>query len=189
MDQFNINKKNALTKLDKSKKGDIDKDLVHLLKTINKTEDYFTTSSCSGRILITAKGERKDKHDWLLVSHESVKFLEIQKILKNLNIKKDIWFKQEPFIIHICCRTLEDAETLLLLTRKLALKRSGIISTKKDKIMVEIIGSDNIETIIARKGIVLVDESYLKILLKEINFKLKNTKDKIKNFYKEIKNF
>ena len=67
---FDNMKKNALTKMDKSKKGDIDKRIKKVLDRINKTKNYFTTSSCSGRIVLFKKGERKDKCEWLYVTHD-----------------------------------------------------------------------------------------------------------------------
>jgi len=190
MNHFDLNKKNALTKLDKSRKKGIDEDIRYLVDEINKKKDYFTTSSCSGRILIIAKWKRKDKCDWVFLSHTPVKqFSELKKAIVSAlpKNKKNILFKQEAFIIHICCRTLSDAERLLLIGRKVNLKRSGIISTKKDKIMVEMVGNESMETIIAKRGKLLIEDPYLKVLLQEANKKLSIIKKKIKEFYKEIK--
>lgn len=53
---FDICKRNLLLKLqkelDKSKKGSVDEPIVDLVNYINKTKDYCTTSSCSGRFAI-----------------------------------------------------------------------------------------------------------------------------------------
>ena len=42
----------ALDGKDLSRKGSIDEPILALVQYINKSEHYFTTSSCSGRILI-----------------------------------------------------------------------------------------------------------------------------------------
>ncbi|KAM6919156.1 tRNA wybutosine-synthesizing protein 3 homolog [Xenentodon cancila] len=49
-------KKQALTRLDLSKKGSVDEDVALLVERINRTEQFFTTSSCSGRIVLIDGG-------------------------------------------------------------------------------------------------------------------------------------
>ena len=80
--------------------------------------------------------------------------------------------------MHICCRHLEAAERLLKIVRDLGIKRAGIISTKR--IILEIIGTESMETIIARNGKMLVSDDYLKILVKEANQKLERNEKRIK---------
>lgn len=45
-------KKQSLQKLDMSKKGSVDQDIEHLVSLLNGREEYFTTSSCSGRVIM-----------------------------------------------------------------------------------------------------------------------------------------
>ena len=61
--EFHIWKKNFLTKKDKSNKGKIDKPILKLIETINKKEDYFTTSSCSGRTTVWIEPKTGIKKD------------------------------------------------------------------------------------------------------------------------------
>ncbi|MBW3019386.1 hypothetical protein KY329_04350, partial [Candidatus Woesearchaeota archaeon] len=61
---FDNDKKNALTKLDKSTKGSIDEPVIPILNLINSMNDYYTTSSCSGRIMIMEPSEERHV-DWL----------------------------------------------------------------------------------------------------------------------------
>ena len=52
MSSFDREKERALTGVDLSRKGSIDA-RIHLLVTLlNGSNDFFTTSSCSGRIII-----------------------------------------------------------------------------------------------------------------------------------------
>ena len=53
--QFDNEKKLCLSKRDKSKKRTIDKGIKPLIDLLNSMEDYYTTSSCSGRILLIEK--------------------------------------------------------------------------------------------------------------------------------------
>ena len=180
---FNTNKKNYLKKIDKSQKGEIDKQIKPLIKLINSKKDYYTTSSCAGRILlIEISKPRKTASKWLFTSHNKVTF----KQIKNIKLtKKNIWFKQEPFILHVMCRDLQSAQKLVNIARFVGFKRSGIQSIKSN--FVEISSSEFLDTIIAKNGKWLIGDDYLKILIKEANKKLSENKNKIKKFYNKIK--
>ena len=179
---FETNKKTFLLKLDKSKKGSIDKNIKPLINKINKSPNYYTTSSCSGRIVLISKSsERKQDAEWLLVSHTPINFKQVKKALCCLP-KTAVWFRFEPLILHVTSRTLEDAQQLLSIAKDIGFKRSGIQSTKR-KITLEIASTEIIDTIIADKGSLLVTDDYLKILIKQANKKLKRNNDRIKKFY------
>lgn len=45
-------KQQCLSKVDLSKKGSVDQDIEHIVTLLNGLEQFFTTSSCSGRIII-----------------------------------------------------------------------------------------------------------------------------------------
>lgn len=45
-------KKQCLNKMDLSKKGSIDEDINSVVSALNNSDHYFTTSSCSGRIIL-----------------------------------------------------------------------------------------------------------------------------------------
>lgn len=49
---FAQQKKTALSGVDLSRKGNIDEHIVDLLQLINKNDNFFSTSSCSGRITL-----------------------------------------------------------------------------------------------------------------------------------------
>lgn len=51
-DEFEKQKHRSLSQVDLSKKGSIDEQIVDLVRHINSLPDYFTTSSCSGRICV-----------------------------------------------------------------------------------------------------------------------------------------
>ena len=53
---FDEIKRNALKKSDLSRKGSVDEPIVELVIFINQLDNYFTTSSCSGRICIYEAG-------------------------------------------------------------------------------------------------------------------------------------
>lgn len=49
---FASQKKRVLGRLDRSKKGGIDVPIAGLIDALNSSPAYFTTSSCSGRIVV-----------------------------------------------------------------------------------------------------------------------------------------
>ena len=49
---FSKIKEQSLTKSDLSRKGSVDKDAADVVNYINGLDNYFTTSSCSGRVCV-----------------------------------------------------------------------------------------------------------------------------------------
>jgi len=191
---FELDKKNALEKIDKSKKGAIDKDIKKLVDKINSFSCYYTTSSCSGRILLISFPEDNKKYnvEWLFVSHDLVDFRTVKENLnkiilnfKNDNIKNDVWFREESTIMHVCCKTMEDASRLIEISKHIGFKRSGI-NAVHNRIILELVSTENMDTPVIKDGKLLVNDEYLKILVKEANKKLKRTKEKTKKLCNEL---
>jgi len=155
--------------------GRVDREIIHILNLINSLDGYFTTSSCAGRIVLikTPEDLKKQENVFLFKSHQIVNFDDIWKsVLENYQKHDNIWFKQEPFILHIACKDLKHAKELLKVASRVGLKHSGIISLKKNKIMVEIIGNEKIETIVSKNKRLLINEEYMRELVLEANKKL-----------------
>jgi len=178
VDTFSLWKNNSLSRRDKSNKGNIDKQIKPLIDKINKLDNYFTTSSCSGRIciLIEPKSGLKKDFNSLYKSHDITKFSDLKKALNNIP-KEKLWFRFDSMILHVACKNLDDTNLFLEKARGL-FKHSGIISTK-EKFIIEIRDSGFIETVIAVNGKLIVDYNYLKILLNEANNKLRIVHKKI----------
>ena len=176
---FDIYKKHCIDKFDKSKKGELDKPVTKLVRIINSKKDFFTTSSCSGRTVLIAKGSKK-KYDmvWLYSTHSRVSYTSLKSNLTKEK-KHPVWFLMEPLILHVCCRTMDSALEMLKLARRVGFKRGGIISVSK-KITLEFTSSERVETIIADNGQVLVPDSYLQRLVAEANKKMLSNLEKIK---------
>lgn len=181
---FSNDKKMVLSKQDKSKKGCFDSAIIPLLDAINAHPAFYTSSSCSGRILLltTPVSGRKDEVAWLFSTHNVVVLEQLSTALSSLKTAPvaPVWFRMEGFILHVCCKTIEDAMKLVLLARDAGIKRSGIISATGRKISVEIIDTERLDCPIADKGSLLVPEEYLHYLLECANKKLKRTQEKIK---------
>ncbi len=178
---FESDKKTTLNKIDKSKKGSIDKPIKPLINKINKNPNFYTTSSCSGRIVLLSKpSTKKQDINWLFKSHKKVSLKQISSALSSLP-NSPVWFRFEPLILHITAKNIKNAQSLINKARSIGFKRSGIQSTK-NKTAVEIASTEIISTIIADKGKLLVSDDYLKRLVKEANKKLKINKNKTKKY-------
>ncbi len=180
-DYFNQRKKALLSKEDKSSIGEWDKKIKKLCDKINKSSKYYTTSSCSGRILVMVDQEKKSKGLFKFVSHDLVKFNDFMKEFNNLDKKLNLKFKSEPMILHVACKDLDAAKDLMKVAYEVGFKKTGLIALDK-RIIVEINGSEKIEFPLTKSGDVLVSEDFLKIVLDKANNNLKKNWKKIKDF-------
>lgn len=183
---FQKEKKEFLGKNDKSKKGGIDLKIKKLTAKINSLDDFFTTSSCSGRILLSAipSSNKKNEVKYLFCSHQKIQFNAIKNIIKSKKLPKDdVWFMVQPVILHIACENINSARKLLNIARDIGFRRSGIISFGKNRVTMELISTEKIEAIVSKNGKLVIDDDYFKILVKEGNKKLEKTWEKIGKLY------
>lgn len=184
---FDKNKKDILGKQDKSKKGDIDEKIADLCSLINSKKDYFTLSSCAGRIVLIKipEGNKKNEVEWLAITHDLAKPEDFKKALDNYDGKEKVFFRMEGAILHVCCRTIKDSQELLDAAKENGFKRSGIFSANK-KIIVELICSENMSApVFDNKR--LIDDNYLNYLVNLANEKLKISWDCINRLGKALK--
>jgi tRNA wybutosine-synthesizing protein 3 len=187
MKQFLEIKKDVLGRKDKSDIGCWDNHILPLCEKINKTKEYFTTSSCAGRIVLIISEEKKKSGLFLFRTHEKIKPSELKQELGKIKIKKLVYFKQEPCILHVACSSLESAQALLDKAKLAGWKNSGIMASS-GKFILEMRSTEKIELPIYNKGKILVDDDYLKTLVLEANSRLERTWEKIQKLEKLIGN-
>ena len=78
VDQFLRRKNQQFMKNDRSIKQSWDDRIGKLCELINKSVNYYTTSSCSGRVLILINDKEKRDDLFLFVSHNLISFKELQ---------------------------------------------------------------------------------------------------------------
>ncbi|MGV8141436.1 MAG: tRNA wybutosine-synthesizing 3 family protein [Candidatus Woesearchaeota archaeon] len=190
---FDLQKNLCLDKLykpDKSRKGDVDKPIIPMIDYINSLKDYYTTSSCSGRIYLLTESSKKPDVKWLFVSHDIVSFEDIMQALNENTLKAysqdRIWLRQENLILHVACRNLEAAEILLKIARDIGLRRSGIIADSKI-VIVEICSTEKMDVPLAEDGKILVTESYIRLVTDIANQKFLKGREKLEKLEKEIR--
>ena len=189
-DNFLQRKKDILKKSDKSSIGGWDKKISHLCNKINKSKYFYTTSSCSGRIILMVEQEKKGEGLFLRVWHDKINFEELKESLNEISKKifknKIIKFKLEQPIIHVACKDLKSASEFLEKAKHIGFKRSGILTAGKN-IILELNSTEKLEFPIIKGKKVLVDNEFLKLVVKLSNEKLERGWMKIKKLEKLIK--
>ncbi|MBD3252314.1 hypothetical protein GF386_01135 [Candidatus Pacearchaeota archaeon] len=183
MDKFDLEKKKQLDRQDRSNIGNWDLKIRSLCNKINRKRNYYTTSSCAGRIILMKYSDKKEENIFLYRTHNRISFKELKKALKEINYKDLIEFQQTSCILHVACRSLEDAQDIVDKAKFAGWKRSGIMSTRK-RFMVELHSTESMSFPVKQERI-LVDDYYLKLIVKIANSKLERIWNKIKKL-KEI---
>ena len=183
---FERRKQDCLKKDDKSSIGEWDKPIAKLCDKINKLDKYYTLSSCSGRIVLIKNLDKKQPGMFVLRTHNKIKFQDIVNSLNEASkTQETLNFKHEPPILHVCTKSLEDAEKLLNKSRDSGWKNSGIMSTK-GRIVLELRSTEYLALPIMEKGRVLVSDEFIKILVRESNNRMEKGWEKIKKLQEAI---
>ncbi|MCF7798310.1 hypothetical protein K9M74_00235 [Candidatus Woesearchaeota archaeon] len=180
---FKQQKKQTLEKLykpDQSKKGTVDKRLEELINLVNEHPDYYTTSSCSGRISLFTDHNSLNKADaeWLFVTHEQADVKEILQQLQQELPASTLWLRQEGFIFHVCAKNLPTANKLMQFAQANGFKKTTILGASK-RFIVEILSTQRIDAPLAQEGKLLVTEKYIQFLTSLANEKLAKTHEQI----------
>jgi len=167
--------------VDRSRAGRPDPQIITFLQTVNATADYFTTSSCAGRLILVQTLPGKGYSvDWLFVSHELVP--NADSILEALASRQqvtgaELWYKMEPPILAICARTVGHAQRFMDVARTAGIKRVSITGTR-DKIMLVVMDTQRMETMLAKDGRLMVSNEYIREITAVANEKLSKSREK-----------
>lgn len=185
---FEEQKQKQLSMNDNSDIGKWDDEIEGLCGKLNKMKEYYTTSSCSGRVVLIKQAEKKQEGLFLWRVHRKISFKQLKnellKIVKN-NKKDLVYFRQEPCILHVACNSISSAQKLLDSAKLAGWKNSGIMAST-NRVVLEMRSTEHIELPIINQGKILVDDEFLKILVREANRKLARTFEKIQKLEKLI---
>ena len=169
---------------DKSKKGGVDAPIAEMIELLNGSENYATTSSCSGRVsvFVAKPTETKSSGEWLFITHDAIESAaQVWDSLQDLERFPSgtvISFKFEPLVIHVMCKTLEAARQLHHITGESGFRNSGITVGKK-KITLAIRNTILLDVPIAVDGKLLVTQEYLNFLVSLANEKFQDNQTRI----------
>ena len=182
---FEQDKERQLSKDDKSSIGSWDSKIAGLCEKLNKKKNYYTTSSCAGRIILIKGADKKQPDIFLYRTHGKITFNELKKALSDVEFNGTVEFKQSTCILHVACKSLEDAQTLVNKAKLAGWKNSGIMTTSK-RFVVELHSTENIAFPIMENKKMLVDDNFLKLIVKQSNEKLERVWTKINKLKKLV---
>ncbi|KAM9239370.1 tRNA wybutosine-synthesizing protein 3 homolog isoform 2-T2 [Leptosomus discolor] len=168
MAAFGQRKAQRLARADASRKGGLDERAAAVVQLLNGRARFCTTSSCSGR-LVLAQGSaadingweiQKQNCTWLMVTHETCTKDDVMTALEKAT--GDVVLKFEPFVLHVLCQELQDAQLL------------AVRSTHC------------LEVPLSHKGKLMVSEEYIEFLIRVANRKMEENTRRIDRFYKHL---
>lgn len=174
MEKFELFKAKAMKGLaDAKEKKLVDEDAMPFVDEINEKNDYFTSSSCYGRIyLIDLPSRKKNESLFIEKHHRKVSFDEMRKALNEYDGK--IWFRQEAFILHVSCKDVDSARKALEAKTRAGIKRGGIFNIKEGRVQIEIEGTQKIDCPVKDGKKILVSDEYFNHLVNLANEKIEN---------------
>ena len=184
----NVKRHHKETFLKAVKDGKADQQIISLGNFFVSAKDFFTSSSCSGMIVLMNLDEDETKREAALHRkwHRAVEFDEVFSALEE-QTADDIWFKHEPLILHIGARDLKAAKKVLSVMKKVGIRRGGIIVAKEQKFIVELTGSSYMSFPVKTGDRILVSEEHLRFIIKRANKKLERNYKMLKEFEKECR--
>jgi len=185
---FLEHKKNALKKLQKAKEENLaDEDIIPILDLINNLDDYYTSSSCYGRIVLLEIPTIGDKKNAVFLGkwHRKINTSEILKAANNAN-KGQLWVLAQSPIIHIGAKTNIAADKILKTAIACGFKNSGLKSIYKN-IVLEVVSTERLDSPIGKDGKLFCDDEYLDLLVEIANDIMDKSGFKLNKFEKELK--
>lgn len=123
------------------KENKVDEGIIPLAKKINKNENLVTTSSCFGRIVFLGSDLTKKNAEFYRKWHKPADLEEVELAAASYTGKLPLWFRVEPFILHVSAKDFKSAEEFLVKMRKAGVRRGGIQGTTNGRIVIEVQGT------------------------------------------------
>lgn len=169
------------------KQGKVDEQMQGLCEFVANTKNYFTSSCCSGRIILLEK--QSDKKIDSFFHRKWHRTINKEELLEGFEekVKGELWFKVDPFILHIGTSNLENANKILKAMKEAGIKRGGIILAEEGKYLLELIGTETLAFPIKNGEEKLIDENYLKNVLEKANLMLQKNYKRLEKLEEAFK--
>lgn len=168
--------------------GYLDRDLLPLLILINRDRNFYTTSSCSGRILLMDSKYpwSRDETGIVFKSHVPIRDSELDFVF-SLEPYVNFWLSVTGPIIHLYASSPKKAIWLLNLARRQGFKHSGIMYVSRSKgVFVELITGIYLSQTIKLRNKIIISQAELRELIKLVNTVLVEGKKRLHRLYLEL---
>ena len=163
------------------KEGSVDRDILPLLDLINGRENSFTTSSCAGRIALIELPELGDKRqaNFLGKWHREIDSEDFRIALKKYQGELLLYLLVQPPILHVYCRTGQEAKEIITLGRESGFKDSSFRGLELPY-LVALVTTEHLNVPIAASGIIFPDDNYINFLVGRANAAFQRARGKLK---------
>lgn len=160
--------------------GEVDLRIIDTLNILNSKDNYYTTSSCAGRMILIELEEMggKKESNFIFKSHEKVDYKDIWRIINEYSGKNILFLIVNSPIIHVVCRDIDSAKRLISVSKDSGFKYSSIFSMA-DKIIVEIRSTEKMDVPVVKDCKVYPSEEYIMMLVDIGNQLIGRIKNKI----------
>jgi tRNA wybutosine-synthesizing protein 3 len=206
MARFDTEKNNVMEQFNQSlDKQLIDSRVIPVLNIINSHEDYYSTSSCSGRVFLLALPSPGAKKESIILTKWHEVFSQVQLDDGIIKWKKHryLFLLAQAAIFHVIVRNLSSALHLRNLGEEAGFKYSSLRSIKPlkkskevnsvndnstfeetvfysdAKITVELLSTERLNIPIGIDQKIMVDDEYLKFIVKISNDAMRKTHKKL----------
>lgn len=183
-------KEKALDLLEKAEsENKVDREIKPILSMINASNDYYTSSSCAGRIVMIELPQIGDKKGAKFLGkwHRKIKSEEIWMATKKAKIGM-LWLLAQSPILHIGVNTQDAADNLLKTAIACGFKNSGAKSIGR-KIIVEICSTERLDSPIGKDSKLFCNEEYLDLLVNIANKIMERSNLKLSRFEEELEKY
>jgi len=166
--------------------NEVDKKAIPIIEKLNGIDEFFTTSSCSGRITIMELPSIGNKIDARFLGKwdDKIKIQDIKNALENAE-KGEIWMLAQPPIFHVSASDVNAASKLIKVAKQSGFKNSGIRSIGK-RVTVEVRSTEEVDVPLGIDGKLICDEKYLSLLVSIANEIMDRIEKKLKVFERKI---
>ncbi len=181
--EFTQAKKHAIKKLnDACVANMVDMSLMPLLDLINNKKEFFTTSSCAGRIMVLELPELGDKLNarvlgkWHHIITEEVLRQALSKASKGM-----IWLYAQSPILHLAAASFEDANGLVKQAIAAGFKNSGM-KTQGKQLFIEINSTERLDAPLGLNNCIYVTDEYISLIVTIANDIMEKSNEKLQRF-------
>lgn len=168
--------------------GYLDEDLLDILLEFFKRPESYTTSSCSGRIVVVDSRMPWERRDATIIfkKHSIISLEEIEGLLKQPVLYR-LWLIASGPIIHVVALTAKEALRILRIAREAGFKHSGVMSVSKKGYLVELRTGIRLAVLLKTPKGVVLNEMGLQEAVEAVNEAIIEGKKRLNRLLEALK--